>query len=208
VVSLREAAVLVRKVHPSMEGEERAKRAEMLANSIDEGIHKHAVVEDKEFGKVYAYEVDACGNTNMMDDANIPSLLSIPYLGYTSPHDPQNIIANNTRRFVLSPRNPYFFDAKNGNLGIGSPHTPRNYVWHLAVIMEALTTSDDSDLVRLLELLQRTATNNLMHESFDPRRPTTFTRKSFAWANSLFAELISVRIDDIIRVMHQQNQKS
>lgn len=202
VVSLRDAAKLVRDVSG---GEDRAKRAENLADAIDSGIHKHAVVEQKGFGKVYAYEVDACGNTLMMDDANIPSLLSIPYLEYTSKHDANNTIRDNTRRFVLSPSNPYFFDAGNGNKGIGSPHTSKGNIWHLSLIMQALTATTDVELRSMMDILLRTATNDLMHESFKMKAPQSFTRKSFAWANSLFAELISTRLSDIIRVMKDKS---
>jgi len=202
VVSLRDAAKIVRDVN----GDEfRAKRAEDLAASIDNGIHKHAVVNKEGFGNVYAYEVDACGKTIMMDDANIPSLLSIPYLEYTSKHDPYNRIRDATRRFVLSPANNFFFDGKNGNKGIGSPHTSRGNIWHLAIIMQALTANDDIELRSMMDMLLRTATHNLMHESFKMNSPKSFTRNEFAWANSLFAELISTRLDDIIRVMNDDS---
>lgn len=205
VMSLRNAAKIVRDVNG---GEDRATRADNLAESIDEGIHKHAVVSQEGFGKVYAYEVDGCGHAVMMDDANIPSLLSIPYLEYTSPHDPENVLRENTRRFVLSTKNPYFFDGGNGNMGIGSPHTPKGNIWHLAIIMQALTSTEDVELRYLLDMLSRTATNDLMHESFRVIKPTQFTRRSFAWANSLFAELISSRLDDIIRVTRVTNPPS
>ena len=198
VVSLMDIAAVVRDVGG---GEDRAERAEKLAQSIDDGIHRHAVIEDAEFGNVYAYEVDACGNALLMDDANIPSLLSMPYFGYSSPHDPNRTIQENTRRFVLSPKNPFFYVGANGHQGIGSPHTPSGNIWHLSLIMQALTSVDDNEFRRMLDTLQQTATNDLMHESFDANYPGTFTRTSFAWANSLFAELISTRLDDILRII-------
>lgn len=199
VVSLRDAAKMVRDIHGE---EDRAQRAEKLASSIDEGIHKHAVVEDNQYGKVYAYEVDGCGNRLMMDDANIPSLLSLAYLDYTSPHDPDHLIRENTRRYVLSPKNPYYYqDSQGKNKGIGSPHTSAGNIWHLALIMQALTATDDMELRNIMDMLLRTATNDLMHESFNTYNPSSFTRPSFAWANSLFAELITTKLDDILRVM-------
>jgi uncharacterized protein len=201
VVSLRDAAQMVRIIHGD---EDRAQRAEKLAISIDEGIQKHAVVDDIQYGKVYAYEVDACGNRNMMDDANIPSLLSLAYLDYTSPLDPENSIRENTRRYVLSLRNPYYYQDNVGrNKGIGSPHTIPGNIWHLSLIMQALTATDDTELRDIMDMLVRTATNDLMHESFRANSPSIFTRPSFAWANSLFAELITSRLDDILRVMRR-----
>lgn len=154
-----------------------------LCNEIEEGIEKYAVVDTRN-GKIYAYEVDGLGNTLLMDDANVPSLLSLPYLGYCSKDDELYL---NTRKFVLSKANPYYFEGKSA-CGVGSPHTPKDYIWHISLVMEALTSADKSDTQRILNLLMSTdADTGFMHESFDCNNPDNFTRSWFAWANTLFA---------------------
>jgi hypothetical protein len=112
----------------------------------------------------------------------------LPYLGYTTADDP---VYQNTRRFVLSEANPYFAAGKYAR-GVGSPHTPPGYVWSMSLIIQALTSQDEEEIREILQVLTRTdAETGLMHESFDPDNPTTFTRAWFAWANSLFAELVA-----------------
>jgi len=123
----------------------------------------------------------------MMDDANAPNLISLPYLGFVKPEDN---IYQNTRRFVLSDSNPYFRRGKFAN-AVGSPHTGKTNVWHLAIIMQALTSTDNREIKACLSMLKRThAGTGFMHESFDPNDPKKFTRKWFAWANTIFGELI------------------
>jgi meiotically up-regulated gene 157 (Mug157) protein len=180
----------------------RVSRALELARAIDNGIHKHGVINVPNFGRIYAFEVDACGNSLLMDDANLPSLLSIPYLKYTSPHDINGTIAQHTREYVLSSRNKFFYSSKDQKYrGIGSPHTPHQHIWHLALAVQAMTADDDVELRGLVATLEETATNDVMHESFHTDDSAKFTRRSFAWANSLFAEFITTRLDDIIRVV-------
>lgn len=160
-------------------------RAEMetLVSEISEGIQKFAVV-DSEFGKIYAYEVDGLGGVNLMDDANVPSLLSLPYLGYCTADDP---VYKNTRRFVLSEKNPYYFKGKAA-AGVGSPHTPEKYIWHIGVIMQLLTSADAEERRRCMETLLNTdAGCEVMHEGFHCADPSRYTRPWFCWANTLFA---------------------
>lgn len=158
--------------------------ASKLCEEIEDGIEKYAVVETEEFGRIYAYEVDGLGNTLLMDDANVPSLLSLPYLGYCSKDDELYL---NTRKFVLSKANPYYFEG-SAACGVGSPHTPKDYIWHIALVMEALTSADEADTQRILNLLMSTdAGTGFMHEGFDCNNPDNFTRSWFAWANTLFA---------------------
>lgn len=209
VVSLRQTAEILR----SFQQNDRAQQCEDLAESIDIGIHKHGVVNHKEFGKMYAYEVDACGGSNLMDDANVPSLLSLSYLEYSSPkHDPDHSTQKNTRKFILSESNRYFYSGKGPdgctNEGIGSPHTSKSFIWHMAVILRAMTAESDAELRQAVSTLARTATNNLMHESFNPSKPSAFSRKSFAWSNSLFAELITTKLEDIVRVYRNDSLNS
>ena len=128
-------------------------RAEKLRGEIDEGIRKYGIVEDPDFGKIYAYETDGMGHYTLMDDANVPSLLSIPYLGYCSPDDE---IYKNTRAFILSKKNPYYFEGKAAK-GIGSPHTPKDYIWHVSLAMQGLTSTDDEEIARLLDTFEAAA---------------------------------------------------
>ena len=122
-----------------------------------------------------------------MDDANIPSLLSLPYLGAVSSDDP---LYQSTRRFVLSMDNPYFFKGRAAE-GVGGPHIGLGMVWHLSIIMRALTSKDEDEIINCISMLKQThAGTGFMHESFDKNDPSLFTRKWFAWANSLFGELI------------------
>lgn len=164
-----------------------AHSAAKLREEIDYGIKTYGIYKHPRFGDIYAYETDGFGNYNLMDDANVPSLLSIPYLQYTTSDDP---IYQNTRRFILSDENPYFFKGKYA-VGIGSPHTPDNYIWHISLIMQALTSTDDYEIKELLQTIINTdADTGFMHEGFNADDPSEFTRPWFAWANSLFAELI------------------
>ena len=164
-----------------------AREADALAEEIRTGIEEHAVVEHPQFGRIHAYETDGLGNHLLMDDANVPSLLSIPYLGYRSADDPAYLA---TRAFVLSRENPYFFTG-SAAAGVGSPHTPDRYAWPIGISMQALTATDPSEMETLLSsLAATTAGTGLMHESFDVDDPSRFTRPWFGWANSLFAEAV------------------
>lgn len=164
-----------------------AARAETLAAQIRKGIETYGVVEHPAFGKIYAYETDGLGHHVLMDDANVPSLLSIPYLGYCGADDP---VYRNTRRFVLSPENPYYFEGTAAK-GIGSPHTPPDYIWHIALSMQGLTSTDPDECRMLLDLFERTdAGTGYMHEGFHKDDPEKFTRPWFAWSNSLFSEFV------------------
>jgi uncharacterized protein len=166
-----------------------ARDVQQLRAEIDAGIEAHAKYEHPRYGAIYAYETDGLGNYDLMDDANVPSLLSLPYLGYCAKDDPVYL---NTRRFILSPDNPYFYRGKAAE-GIGSPHTPAGYIWHIALTMQGLTATDPAERERILELLERTdAGTDLMHEGFLADDPTQYTRPWFAWANSLFSELVLV----------------
>jgi meiotically up-regulated gene 157 (Mug157) protein len=166
---------------------EYARLAAELHEEIDFGIQNYGIVLHPTYGRIYAYETDGFGNHNLMDDANVPSLLSIPYLGYTSSDDPVYV---NTRRFLLSNDNPYYHEGKYAK-GIGSPHTPKGYIWPISLAMQALTSDQEEEIRELLEMLQQSdAGTGFMHEGFDPDAPASYTRPWFAWANSLFGELV------------------
>jgi meiotically up-regulated gene 157 (Mug157) protein len=122
-----------------------------------------------------------------MDDANVPSLLSLPYLGCCRTDDP---MYRATRAFVLGASNPYFFEGRAGE-GIGGPHVGLDMVWPLGIIMRALTSEVDEEIAFCLRMLAAThAGTGFMHESFHRDDPANFTRAWFAWANTLFGELI------------------
>lgn len=158
-----------------------------LAGYVERGILLHAIVAHPKFGNIFAYEVDGFGNSLFIDDANVPNLISIPYLGYVPA---SNSIYRATRRFVLSDSNPYFARGKIAE-GIGSPHTGKRSIWPIGIIMRAMTSTNKTEIADCLAVLKRThAGTGFMHESFDPDDPAKFTRKWFAWANTLFGEMI------------------
>jgi len=178
-------------------------RALNLLQEIREGLCRHATVDHPEFGRIYAYETDGIGHYHLMDDANVPSLLSLPYLGVCEKADPLYL---STRAFVMSRENPYYYEGRFA-CGVGSPHTPEGFIWPISLCMQALTAVDDQEIGRCLRLLFSThAGTGFMHESFDPEQPERFTREWFAWANSLFGELIyslyeQGRLETILRLM-------
>lgn len=162
-------------------------RASRLAGEIEEGVKKYGIVDHPEYGRIYAYETDGLGNYVFMDDANVPDLLSLPYFGYCPPDDE---IYMNTRRFILSSDNPYFFEGKYLS-GLGSPHTPPGYVWHIGLIMQGLTSTDPEERREILDMLEKSdAGTGYMHEGVDSDDPRMFTRPWFSWANSLFSEFV------------------
>lgn len=164
-----------------------AARCRTLSESIREGIQKYGVVNHPKCGKLYAYETDGLGNYNLMDDANSPSLLAMPYLGYCGREDE---LYKNTRRFILSTDNPYYYEGTVAR-GMGSPHTYKGYVWHIGIVMQALTSGSREEIMECLDMLAKThAGTGYMHESFDASEPEKYTRPWFAWANTLFAELL------------------
>lgn len=164
-----------------------AQEAVALSAEIAEGVQKYGVVEHPEFGRILAYEVDGMGGVNHMDDANVPSLLSLPYLETCTPEDE---LYQNTRRFVLSKANPYYYTGRYAS-GVGSPHTPEGYIWPISLCVQAMTSTDLDEIAALLHtLLHTTGGTGFMHEGFDPDAPENFTRSWFAWANSMFGQLV------------------
>ncbi len=172
-----------------------ANECDALRKEIKEGIEKYCIVEHPKYGKIYVCETDGMGHYSMFDDANIPSLLSIPYIGYL---DAKDEIYQNTRKFLLSEENPYYFEGKYAK-GIGSCHTPDRYVWHMALVMQAMTSLSDTEKRELVEMIVNTdADTGYLHEGFCMDNPFEFTREWFTWPNSLFAELIEHCINNHI----------
>jgi meiotically up-regulated gene 157 (Mug157) protein len=122
-----------------------------------------------------------------MDDANVPSLLAMPYLNAIENTDPVYI---NTRKMLWSLNNPFFFKGAAGE-GIGGPHAGKDMIWPISITVLALTSSDDAEIKAAIEQLRKThGGTGFMHESFNKDDAKKFTRKWFAWANTLFGELL------------------
>ena len=139
------------------------------------------------FGKIYAYEVDGFGNAVFMDDANVPSLMSLAYLGA---HKTSDRIYKNTREYLLSDSNPYFLKGIYAE-GQASPHTGKEKIWPMGITLRAMTSTDDDEIISCLNTLKAThADTGFMHEAFHKDDPKDFNRAWFAWANTLFGELI------------------
>ena len=184
VVSLRQMAEIYREVIGDAAF---ARQCERFADEVDRAIKEHAVIEHPKYGPVYAFEVDGYGQYMLMDDANVPSLLAAPYLGYCAIDDPLYL---NTRRLIWSLDNPYFFEGK-AIRGIGGPHQGLDNVWPMSLILYALTSSDEKEIGWCIDTLSKVdADTGFMHETVDKDDPTKFTRSWFAWANTLFGELI------------------
>lgn len=174
-------------IESCLEEEEVCEECKRLSKEIREGIESNAIVDYDGIGKIYAYETDGRGNYVLMDDANSPSLLAIPYLDYA---DKDDKMYRRTREFVLSKENPYYYEGSMA-AGVGSPHTPDGYVWCIGILMQALTSDNRDEIMNCLKMLSEThAGTNFMHESFDPDNPKEYTRAWFAWANSLLGELL------------------
>lgn len=184
VVTLRGIVPILKEIGESV----LADSASLVANEIDAGIKKFGIVKHPEFGDIYAYEVDGFGSTCLMDDPNVPSLLSLPYLGYCSVDDSVYVA---TRKFILSEWNPFYAKGKVAS-GLTSPHTGVvDHFWPMATIMQALTSNDEAEISACLKTLKEThAGTYFIHESVNVDDPKKFTRPWFGWANSLFGELI------------------
>jgi uncharacterized protein len=164
-----------------------ANQCNILADEVDSLLKQYAIAEHLKYGKIITYEIDGYGNRLFMDDANVPSLLAMPYLGCMDIKDP---LYQNTREFVLSANNPWFFKGKTGE-GIGGPHVGPDLIWPLSIIMRAMTSASASEISQCLQMLKTThAGTGFIHETFHKDDPSVFTRSWFAWANTLFGELI------------------
>ncbi len=184
VVSLRQAAEMLEAIlhDAALAGECRA-----LADEVSEALQKYAVVQHAKLGKVYAYEVDGYGNYYCIDDGNVPSLLSLPYLGAVKADDK---IYQHTRHLVLSDANPYYCQGTAAN-GPGGPHVGMGMIWPLGLIVQGLTSINDAETKNCLTTLQKThAGTGFMHEAFNKDNPNQYTRPWFAWANTIFGELV------------------
>ena len=187
---LRKAAEILETVNheTALAGDCRA-----LADEVAAALAQHAVNRTTDFGPVYAFEVDGFGNQYLMDDANVPSLLSLSYLDESLADDP---VCRNTRRFVWSDSNPYFWRGEAAE-GIGGPHIGTEVIWPMSIMMKAFTATDEAEIRWCMETLMTTdAGTGFIHESFHRNNAADFTRPWFAWQNTLFGELVLKLIDD------------
>jgi uncharacterized protein len=165
-----------------------AANATKLAAEVQVGVERYGRVWSPQHGGwMYVYETDGYGNDNLMDDANIPNLTALPYTGWCATDDPVYL---HTRSFTLSKDDPYYFSGKYAT-GLGSPHTPKGWVWPLGMIGAALTATKPSEITSAIDMLDQSDTiNGLMHESVNPNDPNQYTRPEFGWANAFWADLL------------------
>jgi hypothetical protein len=181
--SLKQMAEMLNSINQTM----MAREATLLRDEVLNGLRECAIVKHKVYGDIYAYEVNGLGSCNLMDDANVPSLLSLAYLVPDMANDPVYL---NTRRFVLSQHNPFYFNGRAGE-GIGGPHAGVDNIWPLSIAMRGITATDKAEIKQCLKTLQTThGGTGFMHESFHKDDATKYTRAWFAWANTLFGEFV------------------
>jgi meiotically up-regulated gene 157 (Mug157) protein len=184
VASLRQAALMLNDIHHDGAAYQDLMA---LADEVATALREHAIITHPVHGRVYAYEVDGYGGHALLDDANVPSLLSLPYLGAIPLNDP---VYQNTRRLVLSADNPFFYKGKVGE-GIGGPHVGADMIWPLSILMRGLTSTNDAEIRACVQTLKTThAGTGYVHESFHKDDPGKYTRPWFAWANTLLGELL------------------
>ncbi|MFP5436572.1 MAG: glycoside hydrolase family 125 protein [Bacteroidia bacterium] len=183
-VSLRQASEMVRQIKKDIALSD---ALSALGNEVDKALKEHAVVKHPMHGNIYAFEIDGFGNHLLMDDANVPSLLSLPYLDAIHSNDP---VYQNTRNFVWSKENPFFFKGSAAE-GIGGPHVGMDMIWPMSITMKALTSTNKQEIKDCIRMLKTTHGNTgFMHESFHKDNPENFSRPWFAWSNTLFGELL------------------
>lgn len=191
VVALGDMAEIERDVYHNVV---KANQAKALRDEVQRGIQTYGLVLVPKYGYIYAYEVDGLGHAILTDDANIPSLLSAPYLGYSQSNDRYY---ENTRRFLLSQDNPSFYQGQVAR-GIGSFHTPDHWIWPLALIVQGMTATSGNEKQDILtQLLASDPGDHLLHESFDPNDPKRFTRQDFGWPNALFSEFVMTQFQGV-----------
>ena len=184
VVALQQAAEMVQQI---FKDNILANECNDLAKEVSNALKQYAITTHPQFGKVYAYEINGFGSVHLMDDTNVPSLLALPYLDAVSVNDP---IYQNTRRLLLSSENPFYYKGKAGE-GMGSPHTGEGMIWPMSNIVRALTSVDDAEIKQSINSMLTThAGTGFIHESFHKDDPKNFTRNWFAWATTIFGELI------------------
>jgi uncharacterized protein len=181
---------LSRMAHEVLHDDALANDAASLASEVATALRQHAIATTAQ-GSIWAYEVDGFGSQLLMDDANVPSLLALPYLDSS----PDAALYERTRSFVWSERNPWFFRGSAGE-GVGGPHEGKDMIWPMAITIFALTSQSAVEIERSFAMLkQASAGSGFMHESFNANDAAKFTRAWFAWANTLFGELVATVVE-------------
>ncbi|KAJ4364765.1 hypothetical protein N0V95_000713 [Ascochyta clinopodiicola] len=163
-----------------------AQQMSALSDSLRNAIETYGTVNHPTYSKVYAFEVDGFGSNAIMDDANIPSLLSAPFLGYSI--DAETYA--NTRNLILSATNPYYMRGPVIN-AIGGPHQGPGMAWPMASIVRILTSDNDDEITNeLRQIVSSTDRLGLIHESINTFNQSDWTRQWFSWANGLFGQMI------------------
>jgi uncharacterized protein len=181
---------LSRMAHEVLHDDALANDAASLASEVATALRQHAIATTAQ-GSIWAYEVDGFGSQLLMDDANVPSLLALPYLDSS----PDAALYERTRSFVWSERNPWFFRGSAGE-GVGGPHEGKDMIWPMAITIFALTSQSAAEIERSFAMLkQASAGSGFMHESFNANDAAKFTRAWFAWANTLFGELVATVVE-------------
>lgn len=184
VIAMRLLAAFARE---AFDDSKLATAATALADQVQVGVERYGRSWDATHGWMYVYETDGYGNYALMDDANVPNLTALPYVGWCATDDPVYL---DTRRFTLSFANPYYYSGRYAT-GLGSPHTPKGWVWPLGIIGAALSTRRREEIAAGIDMLDESDTlNGLMHESVHPNDPSRFTRPEFGWANAFWADLL------------------
>ncbi|KAF1969660.1 hypothetical protein BU23DRAFT_601435 [Bimuria novae-zelandiae CBS 107.79] len=182
-VELKRTAALLRKAGKKP----LAQTLQDWGEKIAAGVWEHGVVQHKTFGKVFAFEVDGFGSSILMDDANLPSLMALPLLGFT---DVNNEVYQNTRKMILQKKgNPYYLEGKDFS-GVGGPHIGYQHAWPMSVLVQAMTSESDDEIMMCLGSVKNVSRNGLIHESINVNIGSDYTRSWFAWANSVFAQTI------------------
>ncbi|KAK8142252.1 hypothetical protein G3M48_009087 [Beauveria asiatica] len=182
-VELGRAAAMLNKIGKAAAGAELDK----WSKTIREGVMEHGIIEHKTFGKIFAYEVDGFGSSIIMDDANYPSLLALPLMGFVDVKDP---VYQNTRKMLLSKKgNPYYLTGKKFK-GIGGPHIGLKNAWPMSLLVQAQTSDDDDEIMECVNMVLDASPKGLVHESVDVNYIAQYTRSWFAWANGVFAVTI------------------
>lgn len=172
---------------PAIKDDSLVAKAKELQVQVKKGLEEQGIINHPKLGKIIAFEVNGFGSFHMMDDANVPSILSLPYLEAIAPDDSLYLA---TRKLILSDNNPFFYKGKEGE-GVGGPHTGVDTIWPMSIILRAITSVEEDEIRKCIQTLLKThADTGFMHESFHKDDATKFTRKWFAWANTLFGEMI------------------